>query len=194
MLYPFLFAFAKKKGGKKRSSLIAPLPILSIAQCFSSLSSSLSRFQFRKSSRFSRLFSKPVSNRYSLDRFIDSFEFLNNKEYPQIIFRTRSTLGALFKRWNRYGLFTPMRGTFILSEKWIIRRLFDASKLEITVLHPLVTSKRFLFVIVIYILVAISRARYTVSSDVTWRVAQKTGCQWLEISIIPRISSKSLNN
>lgn len=197
MLYPFLFAFAKKKGEKKRSSLIAPLPILSIAQCFSSLSSSLSRFQFRKSRN-------PLDshdyfrNLYSLDRFIDSFEFLNNKEYPQIIFRTRSTLGALFKRWNRYGLFTPMRGTFILSEKWIIRRLFDASKLEITVLHPLVTSKRFLFVIVlytyIYILVAISRARYTVSSDVTWRVAQKTGCQWLEISIIPRISSKSLNN
>lgn len=37
--------------------------------------------------------------------------------------------------------------------------------------------------IYIYILVAISRARYTVSSDVTWRVTQKTGCQWLEISI-----------
>lgn len=57
--------------------------------------------------------------------------------------------------------------------------------------RALVASKRFLFVIVsyiyIYILVAISRARYTVSSDVTWRVAQKTGgCQWLEISIISR--------
>lgn len=197
----FSFRLCEKKRGKKAllfncavaNSIHRPMCLLAFV-----ISLAVSISQIKKSSRFSRLFSKPVSNRYSLDRFIDSFEFLNNKEYPQIIFRTRSTLGALFKRWNRYGLFTPMRGTFILSEKWIIRRLFDASKLEITVLHPLVTSKRFLFVIVlytyIYILVAISRARYTVSSDVTWRVAQKTGCQWLEISIIPRISSKSLNN
>lgn len=37
-------------------------------------------------------------------------------------------------------------------------------------------SYRFIY-IYIYILVAISRARYTVSSDVTWRVTQKTGCQ-----------------
>lgn len=55
-----------------------------------------------------------------------------------------------------------MRGTFILSEKWIIRRLFDASKLEITVLHPLVTSKRFLFVIVLYIYIY-SRGDFTCS-------------------------------
>lgn len=150
----FSFRLCEKKRGKKAllfncavaNSIHRPMFLLAFV-----ISLAVSISQIKKSSRFSRLFSKPVSNRYSLDRFIDSFEFLNNKEYPQIIFRTRSTLGALFKRWNRYGLFTPMRGTFILSEKWIIRRLFDASKLEITVLHPLVTSKRFLFVIVLYI-------------------------------------------
>lgn len=159
----FSFRLCEKKRGKKAllfncavaNSIHRPMFLLAFV-----ISLAVSISQIKKSSRFSRLFSKPVSNRYSLDRFIDSFEFLNNKEYPQIIFRTRSTLGALFKRWNRYGLFTPMRGTFILSEKWIIRRLFDASKLEITVLHPLVTSKRFLFVIVLYIY---SRGDFTCS-------------------------------
>lgn len=90
----FSFRLCEKKRGKKAllfncavaNSIHRPMFLLAFV-----ISLAVSISQIKKSSRFSRLFSKPVSNRYSLDRFIDSFEFLNNKEYLQIIFRTRSS-------------------------------------------------------------------------------------------------------
>lgn len=176
--FPFHLCEKKRKKEKK-----APLFNCTVANsihfarcCLSSPSWSLLRFldsvsQIKKSSF--------ALNSQRADRFIDSVEFLNNKEYFRIIFGTQySTLCS--NEWNGYGLFTPMRGTFILTKSGPFIRSFGNVETRDHIKAILIHYRY------IYILVAISRARYTVSSDVTWRVAQKTGCQWLEISIITR--------